>query len=200
MKRIPAFILLALLLTYCLPMTGMASESDDKQYIEIAKGEEVTRKGEYTIGYPYALCYKQSSVQEGNYFGYFDSVESGVDTLIWNFPVDTHTPFVVSIQFTNLTNAKVKLITKTKCTVVYDGKYEYKTVTMQINPNQKTSNGREGFSSTVGVPVDPLYAVTLCFFTNVPVMVRDTSRPLVAYISIDDITYSVNLRPILQQD
>ena len=131
---------------------------------------------------------------------YLDTQENGAESLRWDFPVDTHTPLLVKMNFTNMSHEETKLLSRVSCEVIYDDKYIFETTPMQVNPEQTDAEGVTGASASIdGAPLPPLFGTELRFYTNVPKLVRDSDAPLIARVTLDDSTvFTIDVRSVVE--
>ena len=203
--RLPALALALVLLLGVLPSPGLAEgvvviggEAQSGDYVELAPSEQVRIKGEYGIAFGGAKWRSDKNLQSGGSIGYLTTRESGEETTRFDAPVGTHTPMSITFEFTNMSMENTNALGRVECRLVYDEKYEFTTMAAQVNPDQTAANGNTGYASTDAVPVEPLVTVGLRFFAAVPLIVRDTNRPLTAYLTLDDTTYAVELRDVIE--
>ena len=206
MKRCLGWVLILGILLGVLSMSALAEvviitpENQENETglgdgVELKPGEKIKEPKNYAIEYIGARFRSDDNLNDGCWIGYFTSAESGIDTQSFEYPVGTHMPVSVNYAFTNMMTEDTELLKRVRCQIVYDGKYVFDTVPMQVNPNQLTSDGKSGYASTVGVPVEPLVSVGVRVFASLPIPIRDSDRPLVAVLTIDGTdVYETNLR------
>lgn len=200
MKRVS--LALAVLLAVLLPL-GAIAEGDALIGNVAVEEQELTAEsairvpGNCIIDGPGAIWFSDKAIAENYTFGFFETQESGAETFWWEFPVDTHTPLGVSFNFTNMSQEETKLLPRLSCEIVYDGKYVFETTPMQYNPDQVDEDGNL-WPSIDAVPLPPLFGTTVCFFTNVPKLVRDTDQPLVARVTLDgSVVFTIDVRDVV---
>ena len=149
---------------------------------------------------PWARWYSDKAISQGSGFVYLDTQENGAESLRWDFPVDTHTPLLVKMNFTNMSHEETKLLSRVSCEVIYDDKYIFETTPMQVNPEQTDAEGVTGASASIdGAPLPPLFGTELRFYTNVPKLVRDSDAPLIARVTLDDSTvFTIDVRSVVE--
>ena len=149
---------------------------------------------------PWARWYSDKAISQGSGFVYLDTQENGAESLRWDFPVDTHTPLLVKMNFTNMSHEETKLLSRVSCEVIYDDKYIFETTPMQVNPEQTDAEGVTGASASIdGAPLPPLFGTELWFYTNVPKLVRDSDAPLIARVTLDDSTvFTIDVRSVVE--
>ena len=149
---------------------------------------------------PWARWYSDKAISQGSGFVYLDTQENGAESLRWDFPVDTHTPLLVKMNFTNMSHEETKLLSRVSCEVIYDDKYIFETTPMQVNPEQTDAEGVTGASASIdGAPLPPLFGTELRFYTNVPKLVRDSDAPLIARVTLDDSTvFTIDVRSMVE--
>ncbi|HIQ81574.1 MAG TPA: hypothetical protein IAA52_00545 [Candidatus Pullichristensenella stercorigallinarum] len=149
---------------------------------------------------PWARWYSDKAISQGSGFVYLDTQENGAESLRWDFPVDTHTPLLVKMNFTNMSHEETKLLSRVSCEVIYDDKYIFETTPMQVNPEQTDAEGVTGASASIdGTPLPPLFGTELRFYTNVPKLVRDSDAPLIARVTLDDSTvFTIDVRSVVE--
>ena len=149
---------------------------------------------------PWARWYSDKAISQGSGFVYLDTQENGAESLRWDFPVDTHTPLLVKMNFTNMSHEETKLLSRVSCEVIYDDKYIFETTPMQVNPEQTDAEGVTGASASIdGTPLPPLFGTELRFYTNVPKLVRDSDAPLIARVTLDDSTvFTIDVRIVVE--
>lgn len=149
---------------------------------------------------PWARWYSDKAISQGSSFVYLDTQENGAESLRWDFPVDTHTPLLVKMNFTNMSHEETKLLSRVSCEVIYDDKYIFETTPMQVNPEQTDAEGVTGASASIdGAPLPPLFGTELRFYTNVPKLVRDSDAPLIARVTLDDSTvFTIDVRSVVE--
>lgn len=149
---------------------------------------------------PWARWYSDKAISQGSGFVYLDTRENGAESLRWDFPVDTHTPLLVKMNFTNMSHEETKLLSRVSCEVIYDDKYIFETTPMQVNPEQTDAEGVTGASASIdGAPLPPLFGTELRFYTNVPKLVRDSDAPLIARVTLDDSTvFTIDVRSVVE--
>ena len=149
---------------------------------------------------PWARWYSDKAISQGSGFVYLDTQENGAESLRWDFPVDTHTPLLVKMNFTNMSHEETKLLSRVSCEVIYDDKYIFETTPMQVNPEQTDAEGVTGASASIdGTPLPPLFGTELRFYTNVPKLERDSDAPLIARVTLDDSTvFTIDVRSVVE--
>lgn len=149
---------------------------------------------------PWARWYSDKAISQGSGFVYLDTQENGAESLRWDFPVDTHTPLLVKMNFTNMSHEETKLLSRVSCEVIYDDKYIFETTPMQVNPEQTDAEGVTGASASIdGTPLPPLFGTELRFYTNVPKLVRDSDAPLIARVTLDNSTvFTIDVRSVVE--
>ena len=111
---------------------------------------------------PWARWYSDKAISQGSGFVYLDTQENGAESLRWDFPVDTHTPLLVKMNFTNMSHEETKLLSRVSCEVIYDDKYIFETTPMQVNPEQTDAEGVTGASASIdGAPLPPLFEMCI---------------------------------------
>ena len=208
MKRLFWTICWIALLALALPLGAAAQELEvvliDGSAAPVEEQQLTTESAiripdDCIIDGPWAWWYSDKAISEGYYFAYLDSQENGAEKLGWEFPVDTHTPLSVYINFTNMSKTETKLLSRVSCEIIYDGKYVFETTPMQVNPDQTTADGDSGYPSIDGAPLPPLFGVEVRFCANVPKLVRDSDAPLIARVTLDDSTvFTIDVRSVVE--
>ena len=200
MKRVS--LALAVLLAVLLPL-GAIAEGDALIGNVAVEEQELTAEsairipGNCIIDGPYAEWYSDKAIAENYTFGFFETQESGKESIGWDFPADTHTPLSVWFDFTNMSQEETKLLPRLSCEIVYDGKYVFETTPMQYNPDQVNEDGYS-YPSIDAVPLPPLFGTEVYFCTNVPKLVRDTDQPLVARVTLDgSVVFTIDMRDVV---
>ena len=203
------FLVLLAFLTLALPL-GAAAQELEVMLIDgsAAPVEEQQLTPESAIRIPdnciidgpWARWYSDDAISEGSGFVYLDTQENGAESLRWDFPVDTHTPLLVKMNFTNMSQEETKLLSRVSCEVIYDDKYIFETTPMQVNPGQTDAEGVTGASASIdGAPLPPLFGTELRFYTNVPKLVRDSDAPLIARVTLDGTTvFTIDVRSVVE--
>lgn len=211
MKKIWCILLLIMLLLPYAPFQAIAEgvmiigQENDTMFslggeTELKPNETVKVDGEYAISYIASAVHGPNKSNNGYYWVILKSKENGASVERFDFPVGTHTSGYIVFKLTNRSTQNVNWLKRVKCTVIFDDQYVFDTLATQTNPNQTASTGKTGYDSTVAVDIEPLEAVYISFFFSVPYLVRDSSKSLVAYVSIDEDMYAIDLRKTLQID
>lgn len=198
LRLLSAMLILAMLTPGCLAESITIGGSVGEQ--ELLPGERIRESGSYAVAFEDAHWFSDAYILEGHWPAYLDSRENGAPLLRYYWPVGTHTPAAIDIEYTNMTMEKVSALDNVKCRIVYDDLYEFDTFATQYIylPSQTANNGRS-WPSIDAVPVEPLITVTLRFYASIPLAVRDSSKPLVAYVTInDDAVFTVDLREYIE--
>jgi len=196
LRLFSALLIFAILIPECLAEISIIGGSVSEQ--ELLPGERIRESGSHAVTFDNAAWFSDTHILEGYWYPYLDSRENGAPRLRYYWPVGTHTPAMIDIEYTNMTKEKVSALDNVKCRIVYDDLYEFDTFATQLNPNQTADDGKS-WPSIDAVPVEPLITVTLRFFASIPLAVRDSSKPLVAYVTInDDAVYTVDLREYIE--
>ena len=209
MKRVFWKICLTALLALALPLGAVAQELEvmviDGAAAPVEEQQLTTESAiripdDCIIDGPWARWYSDKAISQGSGFVYLDTQENGAESLRWDFPVDTHTPLLVKMNFTNMSHEETKLLSRVSCEVIYDDKYIFETTPMQVNPEQTDAEGVTGASASIdGAPLPPLFGTELRFYTNVPKLVRDSDAPLIARVTLDDSTvFTIDVRSVVE--
>ena len=204
MKKMLSIILAVVLLLSCLPFGALAegvtiiggSGGNEPTFggeQELKPGEKIKVDGDYSIAFLKCTMNGQNRILNGNYYSYLTSKENGAARVRFEHPVGTHTPAELVVTLTNRSKQNVNWQKRVKCTIVFDDQYTFDTLATQWNPNQTDSNGKS-CDSTDFVDIEPLVSVDVGFIFAVPYIVRDSSKPLVAYVSVGQDTYAIDLR------
>lgn len=207
-KVLEIFLLLALL--SCGYLNAMAQEvtiigenNDSSNFYggatELKPESKIKVDGNYTISLNEngAKCFSRDDDLSGNWIGYLTSKEDGSSSVSVFRPVGTHTVLRVHINLINRSKQETNWLKRVKCDVVYDDRYVFETMPVQYNPDQKDDNDYVGYASIEARPAEPLVSMHIGFFVSVPYIVRDSDKPLYAYITVDDDVYTVNLRDLM---
>lgn len=160
---------------------------------ELKPGDKIKVDGEYSIEFASAQISGVNSIQNGSYYVYLTSKENGAEKVRFEHTVGTHTPGQVKVTITNRSKQSTNWLKRVKCTIIFDDLYTFETLATQYNPDQVSSDGSK-VRSTDAVDAEPLMAMDISFVFAVPYIVRDSSKPLVAYVSVDNDTYAIDLR------
>lgn len=160
---------------------------------ELKPGDKIKVDGEYSITFSQCTMNGQNRILNGRYYTYLTSKENGAVLVRYEHQVGTHTPAELVITLTNRSKQSVNWQKRVKCTVIFDDLYTFDTMATQWNPDQTDSNGNT-CDSTDFADIEPLVSVDIGFIFAVPYIVRDSDRPLVAYVSVDNDTYAIDLR------
>lgn len=166
---------------------------------ELKPGSKIKVDGEYTISLadPAAKCFSKEKDLSGYSVGYLTTKEDGSASDSVFGPVGTHTVLRIFVSLTNRSKQETNWLKRVKCDVVYDEQYTFETLAVQYNPDQTNYEGETGYASIEARPTEPLVSMTVGFFVSVPYIVRDSNKPLWAYITIDNDVYAVNLREVM---
>lgn len=208
MKQLIAFVLaLSLLLGMTAAAEGVTLINTDSNTAsslggetELIPGETIKVDGDYSISFASAKIYSNTALAADWHFVYMESKENGAETVRFESPVGTHTAGRLRIKLINRSKENVNWLDRVKCTIVYDDLYSFDTLAVQYNPDQTRSDGKTGYGSTVAVDAEPLMAIEVGFLFSVPYAVRDYDGSLIAYVTIDQDTYAVDLRSCMEID
>jgi len=202
MKKLLAILLAVALccsaaLAEGVQIIAMGNGEMSGEYQELKPGESIKKDGDYKIAFVEAeiMTLEYQSRDGGWWWGYLKTTESGTDTSLYSdYPIGTHTPLFFRCSFTNYSMETVSLLKRIQCSVVFDDKYIFdKNATWQYNPDQVNSDGKKR-PSVIGVDIEPLIRTDFVCIINIPWAVFESDKPLVAYVSIDDDVYAINIR------
>ena len=207
MKRILAILLtIALLSCGSVLAEGVTVIGENNSFTsayggetELKPGNKIKVDGDYTISLSDGgvMCYSKEKDLSGYGVGYLTTKENGSASKSMRGPIGTHTVLRVHLSLTNRSKQETNWLKRVKCDVVYDERYTFETLAVQYNPDQTDYEGRTGYSSIEARPAEPLVTMNVSFFVSVPYIVRDSDKPLWAYITVDNDVYAVNLREVM---
>ncbi len=161
---------------------------------ELKVGQVEKVSDAYSIEYKETRWFTDEKLQAGWYFFYLTSQENGAPRVRYEHPVGTTTPVCMYFTYTNRSKQNVNVLKCVKAQLVFDDHYVFETMPLQLNPDQVAADG-EPCSSSSAVDIEPLVSVRLEFLTHVPFIVRDSDKPLVLYLTIDDSdVYAIDIR------
>ena len=181
--------------------TGIIISGDSSLYneyygaVDITPGETIKQAGNYSLTLLNSYCLSDSMIQDGLYFVYLTTLASGGECERWQYKRGVQTPLYIGIECTNRSNENTNWLNRIKCVLVYDDKYTFDvSFVTQWNLGQTDKDGKKR-SSIVAIDTEPLMKGECAFSFNVPLIVRDSTKPLVAFITVDDTdTYRIDVR------
>ena len=208
MKRIIAFLLMMCCLTIASPNYSLAegvtiigqdtsAQNTFRGETELKPGETIKVAGAYSIAFSWCTINGKNKILRGSHYIYLTSKENGASCVRFEHPVGTHAPGELAVTLINRSKQNVNWLKHVKCTVVYDETYSFDTIVTQWNPDQLDADG-DTCDSTEAVDVEPLVSVDIGFIFALPYIVRDSSKSLVAYVSVDQDVYSIDLRKYME--
>ena len=127
-------------------------------------------------------------------YGYMDSIQNKAKVNYLNYSKSRETSGTLRITLLNLSCESINWLNHIKCTIVYNNVHTYDVIMGQKNPGQIAANGNTDIISTKAVETEPLNSAGVSFLFVIPKEVRDSEKPLIAYITIDDDIYILNMR------
>jgi len=166
---------------------------------ELVVGERIKEDDNYYLRLNGANWPTDEELIKAYSYIYLESTENGAALCSYSYPVGTHAPMIINLEFTNVSTEETEALDRIQCRVVFDDEYAFDTIILQTNPDQTGSDGNIGHPSTQGVKVEPLIKVVISALTSFPLAVRESDAPLTAYFTIDEnLVYTVNLREVIQ--
>ena len=190
LKRLTPFIAVIIVVFIVIACILVASLSPKKT--EISVSSVITEKKNYKIENLFCETLSEQAVTDGWRYYYVDTADSGATIKDWISP-EGCVAVELSIDVTNLSKEATTFSDRMGCKLVYNNSQEMTASVMQENPNQIAENGNK-CRSTVSVPINNGESAKCWFMIDIPKEMRDSSLPLEAVITVDNNTYTVNLR------
>ena len=167
---------------------------------ELQQGIDFKVSGDFSINCYQCTCWGNDVIYNGRRWGYLDSKENGIARKYWYPKRGVDTLLYISISLTNRSKENTNFGNRLSAELVYDDKYVFAAKYTQYNDGQTDSNGKK-CDSIVAADVEPLMAADGYLVFDIPYIVRDSDKPLKAYITIDDTyVYQFNVREYMVVD
>lgn len=190
LKRLAPFITVIIVVFIVIACIIAASLTPKKT--ELSVSSVITDKKNYKIENLFCETLSEQAVTDGWRYYYVDTAENGATIKDWISP-EGCVAVELSITMTNLSKEATVFSDRMSCKLIYNNSQEIAASVMQENPDQRAENGNK-CRSTVIAPLDNGESAKCWFMIDIPKEMRDSSLPLEAVITVDNNTYTVNLR------